>query len=1499
MFLQRFCSFLVAACLLFPHTSLAEESLCAVVKIEISQELTLERQAFEATMRITNTLDSFTLEDINITIYFQDENKNPVIASSDSGNQEAKFFIKLNQSQSIDALSQGVNGEITGGSIAPQATGVLQWLIIPSSKTGGETSSGKLYYVGATLDLNYGGKHEVFNVAPDSIVVKPQPSLVLDYFLADEVNGDNPFTQEIEPVEPYTLGVRISNTGSGTAKSVKLKSAQPTIIENKQGLAVDFKITGSYINDQPAAKTLLLDFGDIPAKSNSVGRWIMETSLTGRFTEFSATYSHADELGGELTSLIDSVNTHMLVHDVLLDLPGRDNIRDFLARHGSDELYLYESESNASSLIGCIDCLVVTPLTGSLSSAQVIGDLSRHTLTVDTKSAPLGYIKLSDPYMGNKPFSKVVRADGKVLRTENFWLSKTIKEDKINYDYFINIFDANPGTTYTLDFGGVPVANLPPVIQHITDKVTYETGQVGFLIVSSDPNKTVPTLKIHSKPAGAKFEQKAPGQAVFHWSPQVGQAGTYTITFEANDGVNKTTKDVTIKVNPENDRDGDGMDDAWEQENFGNLDRDGSGDFDGDGYSDLTEFLNKTDPKVPAVAPGKPELNSPIYGGEVDTLTPVLKVNNSVHGTGDTVTYEYEVYADESMTILIAQSDNVVEGVQTTEVTLDADMLVEGKSVEDNHDYFWRVRAVGNDGTSEWENGRFFVNTVNDAPTEPLISQPANGGVLDSNQPTLIVDNATDIDRDTIVYSFKVYAQSDTGLSAPLYGIDGLAEGTGGNTSWQIPEPLIENTYYQWQVTATDEHGVETKSAVATFFIDTVNDAPTEPVISLPQPGAEVASTSIDLEVFNATDPEGAPLNYIFQVDISNSFDSGNVIESGLVAELETATKWNISGLSDNTTYYWRVKSTDGDKESAWVQGNFFVNIENDAPSVPTVANPGQGASVLLLTPTLQVNPSVDLDGDMVSYRFEIYEDENLSQAISSALVTELEWQVDLTLSDNTNYYWRVQAQDEHGATSAWSSIHHFFTNEGGVNDAPTFGFVKPDTNVQLSSGAVAIQWTDNDPDSNATIELRYVDSNNFEQVIVSNIEEDPDGDADQYLWNVSGLAPGDYGLKAIIQDDENTQEVVACCLVTVLPQQGGVIVTPKTALITEETGVSVVEVDVVLDKAPSSDSSLAISVSVSDSTEGILLSSNSLFFTQENWDIPQTIKVKGANDCDVDGDQVFNLVLGQVQTDDIGYQGVDPQDVAITNTDNEFDGQTLFICDYELQSQQPVEGSNLIDFTYKAVLTNTGAARTFLTATPVIYGSSIELVGAGVLNYPAVEAGASVLSSNEFTVRYDPAKGFDSAKLEWSIDEGSAPTADLAVTLSETVKLDESGSVYVGEYVIEVTNKGPSLAQNVMVTASYPDDVTILDYTVDNGDCEAPVTSCTIAQVAVGGTTKIWFRLQTPDDKKRNIKVSVSSDLDDNNIEDNSATLKFGGALTWLLLALLVYLGLRRKVLM
>ncbi|MCL4181715.1 MAG: hypothetical protein KJ072_28765, partial [Verrucomicrobia bacterium] len=49
----------------------------------------------------------------------------------------------------------------------------------------------------------------------------------------------------------------------------------------------------------------------------------------------------------------------------------------------------------------------------------------------------------------------------------------------------------------------------------------------------------------------------------------------------------------------EGDQDGDGMDDAWEAYNFGGYHRDGLGDADSDGQTDLDEFKTGTDPADP------------------------------------------------------------------------------------------------------------------------------------------------------------------------------------------------------------------------------------------------------------------------------------------------------------------------------------------------------------------------------------------------------------------------------------------------------------------------------------------------------------------------------------------------------------------------------------------------------------------------------------------------------------------------------------------------------------------------------------------------------------------------------------------------------------------------------------------------------------------------------------------------------------------------------------
>ena len=237
-------------------------------------------------------------------------------------------------------------------------------------------------------------------------------------------------------------------------------------------------------------------------------------------------------------------------------------------------------------------------------------------------------------------------------------------------------------------------------------------------------------------------------------------------------------------------------------------------------------------------------------------------------------------------------------------------------------------------------NGSFFVNTANDAPGAFSLSSPQDNGVVTIANPTLEVTNSVDLDGDALSYAFEVFA--DSSLTTLVASVADLAPGTSGTTAWQVDTALTDNTQYYWRATVTDENGAATQSPVGIFLVNTANQAPGLPAIASPAVGSEVLTQDVTLTVTNATDPEGDALVYYFELDTVNTFDSPTKQASTGIAEGVSTTAWLVTGLADNTTYYWRARASDGNAQSGWVQGSFFVNTANDAPSVPVLKNPGR-----------------------------------------------------------------------------------------------------------------------------------------------------------------------------------------------------------------------------------------------------------------------------------------------------------------------------------------------------------------------------------------------------------------------------------------------------------------------------------------------------------------------------------------------------------------------------
>lgn len=94
--------------------------------------------------------------------------------------------------------------------------------------------------------------------------------------------------------------------------------------------------------------------------------------------------------------------------------------------------------------------------------------------------------------------------------------------------------------------GTVPPANHPPVLKPIKNKKVCEKEMLTFMVSASDPDQDKLTYSISVLPDGAVFD---PVTQRFTWTPAVGQAGTYPVTFTVTDSRGLSDSEtVTITV---------------------------------------------------------------------------------------------------------------------------------------------------------------------------------------------------------------------------------------------------------------------------------------------------------------------------------------------------------------------------------------------------------------------------------------------------------------------------------------------------------------------------------------------------------------------------------------------------------------------------------------------------------------------------------------------------------------------------------------------------------------------------------------------------------------------------------------------------------------------------------------------------------------------------------------------------------------------------------------
>ena len=530
--------------LLLPLTgSSQQQPLCAQVTIVISQQLTLERVGFLATLQITDNDPNNPITDFSANLTFQ----NPALSTNGVVNDSSSlFFVQPPTLQDIAS----VNG---GGVIGVGATATVSWFIIPTVTAGGTNPVGTRYLVGANLSGKLGGVEipaTTLQVFPAPITVEPDAQLQITYFQPRDVFGDNPFTPQVESPIPFTFGVLVKNVGYGTANSVVINSQQPKITENKDNLLLVAQLLGSRVNDSPLSNAnLVVNLGDIPPGHASKGAWDMITTLSGAFTSISASFTHSPALGGTETSLIQSpINAYLFSHEVLDDQPGRDNIRDFLADVSGalDPVgnlipdTLYENEG------------YILPVT-TVTNAPIAGSGSTYQVNLNAVNSGWNYVRLADPGQAKLPIGSVVRSDGKVLNTNNTWTSIHYEPVSFIEDDYLNIFDlVGAGSySYTVTYTNVPVNTNPPVTtlefagsSTYTNGIYYITPETQMYFISQDAQPVSIVYSLTNGPFLPAYPFSLGGPGQYQGAP----AGQYQLVYYATDTSGNRETNHTVQL---------------------------------------------------------------------------------------------------------------------------------------------------------------------------------------------------------------------------------------------------------------------------------------------------------------------------------------------------------------------------------------------------------------------------------------------------------------------------------------------------------------------------------------------------------------------------------------------------------------------------------------------------------------------------------------------------------------------------------------------------------------------------------------------------------------------------------------------------------------------------------------------------------------------------------------------------------------------------------------
>lgn len=382
--------------------------------------------------------------------------------------------------------------------------------------------------------------------------------------------------------------------------------------------------------------------------------------------------------------------------------------------------------------------------------------------------------------------------------------------------------------------------------------------------------------------------------------------------------------------------------------------------------------------------------------------------------------------------------------------------------LSENTTYYFRVAAQNSYGTTRGSILSFTTNsggvTPGSAPTVQTL--PATG----ISQTSAVLNGSVNPNNASSYYWFEYGTTQSLGqtTAAQTLGAGSSAQNIAGYIS-----NLSQNTTYYFRAVAQNNYGTS-RGSILSFTTNSGGVTPGGAPTVLTNPASGVYETSATLN--GQVNPNGANTSYWFEYGTNQSLGRTTNMQNAGTGTALISIASSVSGLAQNTTYYFRAVAQNSYGTSYGSILSFVTNggggTNHEAPYVQTY----NATNVDQYSATLR--GSVDPNGSATSYWFEYGRYYSLGQSTNMQSLGSGDYANDVSryisgLVPDETYYYRVVAQNAYG--TSYGSIMSFVTDNNGYN---TGLYVQTDSATGVGRNSATL---------NGRVESNYGYQNNYQ----------------------------------------------------------------------------------------------------------------------------------------------------------------------------------------------------------------------------------------------------------------------------------------------------------------------------------------------------------------------------------------------------------------------------------